>query len=336
MTPLSIKDIAKLAGVVPSTVSFVINGKEREMRISEEMAKKIREIIKETGYVPNRSAASLRTGKTHVIGLIVEDISNTFFALLAKTIEDIAYKVGYRVVYCSTENDGNKGGELIKMLHKQVDGFIIAPSSSMRNDVVKLKNSKKPVVLLDRYFPDTKLSCVLIDNKGGIEKGVDLLVSKGYKKIAFVITALEQEHMRMRLDAFTNSMKEYGAYNASFVLQLPFSIKEGAYEMGIKKFLKSNPDIDALFFATNYLSLQGLKVLQELKWNIPGRVGVLSFDDHDIFKLYTPSITAINQPISEIARRSVEMLDKQMNDPGNEVLQQSVFLDTELIIRNSL
>lgn len=106
--------------------------------------------------------------------------------------------------------------------------------------------------------------------------------------------------------------------------------------MGIKKFLKSNPDIDALFFATNYLSLQGLKVLQELKWNIPGRVGVLSFDDHDIFKLYTPSITAINQPISEIARRSVEMLDKQMNDPGNEVLQQSVFLDTELIIRNSL
>lgn len=306
------------------------------MRISEEMAKKIREIIRETGYVPNRSAASLRTGKTHVIGLIVEDISNTFFALLAKTIEDIAYKVGYRVVYCSTENDGNKGGELIKMLHKQVDGFIIAPSSSMRNDVVKLKNSKKPVVLLDRYFPDTKLSCVLVDNKGGIEKGVDLLISKGYKKIAFVITALEQEHMRMRLDAFTSRIKEHAAYNASFVLQLPFSIKEGAYETGIKKFLKDNADIDAIFFATNYLSLQGLKVLQELKWSIPKRVGVLSFDDHDIFKLYTPSITAINQPISEIARRSVEMLDKQMNDSGNGSLYQSVFLDTELIIRNSL
>src|SRR5687768_6309524 len=98
MKQLSIKDIARLAGVVPSTVSFVINGKEKEMRISDDMAKKIRKIIKETGYVPNKSAASLRTGKTHVIGLIVEDISNRFFSMLAKAIEDIAYGVGYRLV----------------------------------------------------------------------------------------------------------------------------------------------------------------------------------------------------------------------------------------------
>lgn len=84
MKQLSIKDIARMVGVVPSTVSFVINGKEKEMRISEEMADKIRKTIKETGYVPNRSAASLRTGKTHVIGLIVEDISNSFFLCLLK------------------------------------------------------------------------------------------------------------------------------------------------------------------------------------------------------------------------------------------------------------
>jgi LacI family transcriptional regulator len=336
VTSLSIKDIARLAGVVPSTVSFVINGKEKEMRISEELAKKIRQIIHDTGYVPNRSAASLRTGRTHVIGLIVEDISNNFFALLAKTIEDIAYKVGYRVVYCSTENDGQKGGELIKMLHKQVDGFIIAPAHSMCNDVLKLKTAKKPVVLLDRYFPDTDLPSVLVNNKSAIEKGVDLLVEKKYKKIAFVITALEQVHMRERLNAFTDRIKQYSAYNPKLVLKVPFSIKEGAYEKSIKKFLEKNPEVDAIFFATNYLALQGLKVLQELKWSIPERVGVLSFDDHDIFKLYSPSITAINQPLTEIARHSVEMLNSQIIDRDSDKKNQSIFLEAELIIRNSL
>lgn len=306
------------------------------MRISDELARKIREIIKETGYVPNRSAASLRTGRTHVIGLIVEDISNIFFALLAKTIEDIASEVGYRVVYCSTENDGNKGGELIKMLYKQVDGFIITPSHSMCNDVLKLKDARKPVVLLDRYFPDIDLPSVLVNNKAGIEKGVDLLVKKKYKKIAFVITSLEQVHMRERLNAFTDRIKKHSAYNSKLVLKIPFSIKEGAYEKNIRRFLERNPDVDAIFFATNYLTLQGLKVLQELKWSIPGRVGVLSFDDHDVFKLYTPSITAINQPLKEIARRSVEMLTLQISGGSSEKKDQSVFLDAELIIRNSL
>ena len=87
MKKVSIRDIAKKAGVVPSTVSFVLNGKAKEMRISESLAEKIRNIADETGYTPHRAAVSLRTGKTHILGLIVEDISNVFFAGLARTIE---------------------------------------------------------------------------------------------------------------------------------------------------------------------------------------------------------------------------------------------------------
>ncbi len=330
---LSIKDIARMAGVAPSTVSFIINGKEKEMRISPGMTEKVRKIIKETGYVPNRSAASLRTGRTHNIGLIVEDISNTFFALLAKAIEDIAYEAGYRVVYCSTENNDKKGSELIRMLHKQVDGFIITPTVKMRPDVLKLQNTKKPLVLLDRYFPGTDIPCVLVDNKKGIERGVDLLIDRGYTNIAFVVTNLEQMQMQQRLDAFTDRVKELGTNNHCAVLQLPFSAKEGAYENAIKTFLENNTGLDAVFFATNYLSIQGLKVLQELKWSIPGRIAVLSFDDHDIFKLYTPSITAVNQPITEIARQGVEMLIQQMDKQTS--VNKIVLLEAELIIRDS-
>src|SRR5687768_5333412 len=160
MNNLSIKDIARLAGVAPSTVSFVINGKEKEGRISAQLAAKIKKIIQKTGYQPNRSAVSLRTGKTNMIGLIVEDISNSFFSQLAKSIEDMAYKIGYKVVYCSTENDDKKGAELIQMLHKQVDGFIITPSKGMKQVVLKLKKNKKPVVLIDRYFPGVNIPYV--------------------------------------------------------------------------------------------------------------------------------------------------------------------------------
>lgn len=335
MKQLSIKDIARIAGVVPSTVSFVINGKEKEMRISEEMAKKIRKIIKETGYVPNRSAASLRTGKTHVIGLIVEDISNRFFASLAKAIEDIAYQVGYRLVYCSTENDDKKGTELIRMLHKQVDGFIVTPTSGMKEEVLKLKKAKKPVVLLDRYFTDVDIPSVLVDNKVGIQSGVQLLADKGYKKIAFVVTALEQMQMQDRLNAFKASAKAHRLLYTDLILELPFAAEEDAYEAGIKDFLTHHQDIDAIFFATNYLAIQGLKVLQELKWKIPSRVAVLSFDDHEIFKLYTPAITSISQPIAAIAREGIENLRLQMNAQKVPAVKE-LLLPSELIVRKSV
>jgi Transcriptional regulators len=332
---LSIKDIAKLAGVVPSTVSFVINGKEKEMRISDELAAKIRKIIAETGYVPNRSAASLRTGKTHVIGLIVEDISNVFFSLLAKAVEDIAYKDGYRVVYCSTENEDKKGVELIRVLHKQVDGFIVTPSIGMRDEILKLKKIKKPVVLLDRYFPDANIPYVLVDNKKAIAQGVDLLISREYKNIAFVVTALDQVQMQERLEAFRQCIKKHTGRMPKYVLKLPFSTMENAYEKGIKSFLEQHPEIDAIFFATNYLTIDGLRALQALKWKIPDRVGVLSFDDHAIFKLYMPSITAINQPIVDIARKGIELLIAQMNNQADHN-NSKVLLEAELICRDSL
>src|SRR5690349_555912 len=115
MRKVSLKEIAKIAGVVPSTVSFVLNGKAKEMRISTELADRIKTIAENSGYVPNQVAVSLRTGYSKILGLIVEDISNVFFATLAKTIEDEVQSFGYRVVYCSSENDKTKGNELINM-----------------------------------------------------------------------------------------------------------------------------------------------------------------------------------------------------------------------------
>jgi LacI family transcriptional regulator len=139
MKKVSLKQVALAAGVSSSTVSLILNGKARKMRISESLEKKVIRISQKMGYHPNQLAISLRTGKSRMIGLIVESISGRFFASMAKVIEDEAEKQGYRVVYCSTENDPKKGDDLIRMLsQRQVDGYLITPTSGMEEDVKRL------------------------------------------------------------------------------------------------------------------------------------------------------------------------------------------------------
>jgi LacI family transcriptional regulator len=247
--------------VAPSNVSFVINGQEKQGRISAQLATRIKKIIKETGYQPNRSAVSLRTGKTNMIGLIVEDISNSFFSQLAKSIEDMAYKVGYKVVYCSTENNDKKGAELVEMLHKQVDGFIITPSKGMKEPVLKLKKNKKPVVLLDRYFPDVNIPYVLIDNFTAVKNGVEYMVKAGYKNIAIITTAMDQVQMQEREAGYVQCLKEHTLYKKNYTLLLKFSAMQDIYADQIKKFLLKRPQTDAVFFC----------------YELPGHTGSQSF-----------------------------------------------------------
>jgi LacI family transcriptional regulator len=176
MKRVSLKDIAKLAGVSPSTVSFVLNGKAKQMRISSTLADKIIEVARKEGYHPNQVAVSLRTGKSHMLGLIVESMSGNFFASFARVIEEEAATHGYKVVYCSTENQQQKAHELIRMLgHQQVDGYIVTPTPGMEEDIRTLAEAKKPVVLMDSYFPGIDVAYVLVDNFDGVTKGMNHL-----------------------------------------------------------------------------------------------------------------------------------------------------------------
>src|SRR6202035_1818806 len=138
----------------------------------------------EMGYRPNQLARGLRTGKTKTIGLIVENISNAFFATLAKTIEDEAKKYDYKVVYCSTDNDEEKARELINMLsQRQVDGYIITPTQHLAEDIRRLQAENKPVVLIDRYVPQHEdIPALLVDNYEGVAQGMESLLEKGYRK----------------------------------------------------------------------------------------------------------------------------------------------------------
>jgi LacI family transcriptional regulator len=347
MKKVSISDIARKAGVSVSTVSFVMNDKAVKMRISREVIQRVERVAKEMGYRPNQLARGLRTGKTRTIGLIVEDISNAFFATLAKTIEDEAKKYDYKVVYCSTDNDEGKARELINMLsQRQVDGYIITPTLNLAEDIRKLQEENKPVILIDRYFPQhSEMPYVLVDNYGGVSEGMEYLIAKGYRKIGLITIEADMAHMKDRLEAYYDALGRHGIVpDANLVKLIPYErIRESALQ-DIMEFLSGNiKELDAVFFLTNYLGVLGIEAIKRSGIRVPADMSVLCFDDNDIFRLYTPTISVIRQPIAEIGRRAMLALIEGLNRSGKESPEDTeplpivnLKLSPELIARESI
>lgn len=335
MKGISIKDIAKQAGVSPTTVSFVLNGKAKEKRISEQVSKKIQKIAARLKYKPNQLARGLRTGKTKTIGLIVEDIANNFFATLARVVEDEADKYGYKVLYGSTEDNTEKARGLLEVLkYRQVDGYIITPTKNLDKEIELLQEAAKPLVLMDRYFPHLKSHYVVLNNFKGAYDATTHLIKQGYKKIAIVTLASDQTQMKDRLDGYTAALKEHKlSFSKSMVKRLPFDLDRESYNEEIKKFLTSIKGLDAVFFATNYLGISGIECIRSLGWAIGKEIGLVGFDDHDLFRLHSPSITCVSQPIAEIGKQIVELLMKELNHPSDT--QQKIILPPVLVERES-
>ena len=336
MKRVSLKDIARIAGVSPSTVSFVLNGKAKQMRISETLASKIMEVAKKEGYHPNPVAVSLRTGKSQILGLVVETISGNFFASLSRIIEEEAARFGYKIVYTSTENNRQKGKELIGMLsQRQVDGYIITPTPGMEQDIKELIADNKPVVLMDSYFPGIDVPHVLVNNYEGVMKGMSHMIEKGYRRIGFVTVDLNLVQMEERLKAYQDAMNKEGLNTDNLVLTLKY---EEEKEIGIQQvtsFIKNTPDLEAVFFATNYLGLLGLESIHRLGLKLPDDLAMIVFDDHDVFRLYPPGITCIRQPAEEIAKTALELLMDQLGKGNNTGGETKLEISPGLVIRGT-
>jgi LacI family transcriptional regulator len=342
MKKVSISDIARKAGVSVSTVSFVMNDKAVKMRISREVIERVEHVAREMGYRPNQLARGLRTGKTKTIGLIVENISNSFFATLAKSIEDEAKKYDYKVVYCSTDNDEEKARELINMLsQRQVDGYIITPTLNLSEDIRRLQAENKPVVLVDRYFPQhEEIPAVLVDNYEGVSRGMEYLYDKGYRKIALVTIETEMAHMKDRIRAYSDVLSRHGVQpDERLVRIVPYnSDRESALKEVLQLLSASGTDIDAVFFLTNYLGVLGIEAIKKLQIKVPDQLAVLCFDDNDIFRLYTPTISVIRQPIEAIGQQAVSTLMERLKHTGDDAypVHAPLRLEADLVKRESV
>jgi LacI family transcriptional regulator len=332
MGKLSIKDIAQLCNTSITTVSFVLNGRAEEKRISTELKEKILKTIEDTGYKQNLFARGMRTGKTNIIGLIIEDISNAFFSAVARIIEENAYKRGYKIIYCSTDDNTEKTKELIKLfVERNLDGYIITPPKGLEDEIQFLISKKIPVVLFDRYFPGLETDYVVVDNFNGSKKAVQHLFDAGFENIALVTTSSDQTQMLERLNGYEKTIIENG--KKPKILKIPF---DNSAEQNIKiisAYLKKNKDLDAIFFATNYLAFRGLEAITELGMKIPDDIAVVAFDDQEFFRIYSPSITAVSQPVKDISLKLIDILLQKMGSHEKPV--EKVILSTNLIVRNS-
>ena len=331
---LSIRDIANHLNISKTTVSFILNGKAKEKRISDVLTERVLKYIEEKDFKPNQLAKSLSTGKTMIIGLMVEKISDYFFAKVAYHIEELAYQNGYKIIHCSTENDPGKTKELIKLFHdRQVDGYIITPPLGIEDDIRELIAENLPVVLFDRYLPDLETSYVGLDNFGGTYNAVKHLTKSKYKNIAFIELESDQTQMHDRQQGYLKAIEEKKL--KPLIKKISFKNTTAQTVDELTELLQNHPAIDAMFFATNYLAMSGIKAINQLNLKIPEDIAVIAFDDHDVFDIYNPSITAVAQPIDIMAKELVNiLLDKMESSTGITEIKK-VEVQANLILRNS-
>lgn len=335
MKKISIKDIAIEAGVSTTTVSFVLNEKAKENRISDAVSERVKQVAGRLNYRPNHMARGLRTGQTKTIGLMVEDISNYFFANMAKMVEDEADKCGYKVLYCSTENSDAKAVELLDMLrHRQVDGYIITPTRSLEKEIEVLQKDGKPVVLVDRYFPAVPTHYVVVDNFNAAYEAIRHFIGAGYRNAGIITTDSGQMQMQERLEGYLAAMKDHGLKTGrKLIRKISFQAtrEEAIGEIG--EMISGMQKPAAVFFTTNYLGIYGLESVKKLGLRIPEDIAVISFDDHDLFRLHTPSITVVSQPVREIGRQAVDILMCALK--GQLTARRQVVLPVSLVVRDS-
>lgn len=323
-----ISDIAKALGISVTTVSFILNDKAKEKRISEALTKRVLDYVKKVGYKPNELAKSLRTGKTKILGLIIEDISNPFFGNIARLIESKVYEQGYRIIYCSTNNDVEKAKELIQMFYdRQVDGFIITPSDGLEDTVKQLQQNNIPVVLFDRYFPGLETDYVGADNFQGAFDASYHLCQQGYKRIGFVSLYSDQTQMKERAEGYLKAMDNNK--QQSFIQKIQMDASDEEAMEALREFICENR-LDAVLFSTNYLAISGLKASKKYNFPMPA---VIAFDDHTAFKLVEPAITVVSQPIKDIAENLINILLLRLQ--GKIKATRKMVLPCELKVRES-
>jgi LacI family transcriptional regulator len=336
MSKLSIKDMAKALNTSTATISYVLNGKAREMRISDSLAKKILKFAKDNNYSPSKLPVSLRTGRTDIICLMVEDIADNFFAAIAGRIAELARPLGIKVVYMSTDNDTEKTRELITDFRRQkVDGFIITPPPGIEKDVRALIKDEIPVVLFDRGLKNVPAGYVGVDNLESSERAVMHLHEQGFRHIAFVTLNSSQEQMTERLNGYKRAAQR---------IKMPVLVKKIDYEERdtpaaiekIVRFLHQEPAVDAVFFATGSLAITGLEAFQQLSLKIGRDVGMVAFDDNHFLRAHSPSITAVAQPVNELGETLVNLLSGLIAAKDKTKIKPlKVILPTRLVVRQS-
>lgn len=330
---ITLKDIANKTGLSITSVSLILNN--RPNKISQKTKDLVIKTAKEMGYHPNQLAISLIKRRTNTIGLIVPDIRNSFFSLLAKGIEDACQQNGWTMILCNTSDNVKRDTESIRvLLSKGVDGIIYCMSmdgARVLPEILKLFNDfSVPFVMIDRFVPSIPVPVVTLNHEmGGLIAG-NYLISLGHRKIACITGPSNLEDSRLRLKGFKRALKEN---NIEFKSDL---LIEGDYHMesGMTAVKKLQGKVFTAIFAFNDMMAFGAcKYLRDQGLSIPDDISVIGYDDNFFSELMEVPLTTIHQPIEKAGSSATKALIEAIE--SGKAMPSFTTDEPKLIIRKS-
>jgi LacI family transcriptional regulator len=335
-----LEDIAKELNVSKTLVSMVINGKGDAYGISKKTQEKVLAKAGEMEYTPNVFARALRTGKSNLIGLLVPDISNSFYSNIAKHVEKALAEKGYNLMICSTDENLEREEKLIQLFAEQhiIDGLIIATTSTTGDFFKKERLRNFPIVFIDRFLPNIESNYVVADNYQGSFELTDLLIHKGCKNIlAINITPSHISSLTDRVRGYKDALTKYNiAFKPQNLLEISFNNIQADMREKLIPILKHANKIDAIYTLNNNLATACLNVFNELAFDAKKEnVYMASFDDISLFDFVKPNIISVSQPLEQIGIEAANLTMELIDEKGNiAVGHKKVVLPTSIISRN--
>jgi len=326
----NITDVARRAGVAPITVSRVINNSGYA---SEGTRKRVEEAIAELGYVPNTLARGLRSKRTNTLALVMTDITNPFFTLIARGVEDAASAAGFTVIFCNTDESESKEEKYVQILaQKQVDGVLLVPACSNPKSVEFLQSKDITVVLLDRSVPGVSTDLVRCDSRNGAYQLIKYLIQLGHTQITIITGPQGVSTSKDRVIGYQQALSEADLSDHEKIYYGFFTQVSG-YEL-TKQALEAPQRPTAIFGANNFISIGILKALRDSGLHVPEDIAVVGFDDLPTALIIDPFLTVAAQPAYEMGQKATELLLARLSSGAPEAAQE-IILPTEIIERPS-
>lgn len=324
----TLTDVAKVAGVGIMSVSRVVNGTRK---VSAETERKVRAAIERIGYEPNEAARVLKGQRSRILGLIVPDLADPFFATCANAVQETARRAGYLTWMAASGHREDVERELTKaMTQRHVAGLVVIPSGVQNDHFVSASKSGIPIVSLDRPLEHVEADAVVVDNRVAAAKATEHLLEHGHRSI-LCITDDETIFTRTeRVAGYSQTMRR---------AKLPVQVcsvgpMSGFLSDQLAFALNSAIPPTAIFAESNLVAVGTLRELQKRSLSIPEKMAFIAFDDFDAATLIRPTITVVKQPVAELGTRAAELLCDRLNNLDESKVSRIV-LNTDLVIRES-
>lgn len=328
---ITIKDVARKAGVSISTVSRVINSSKP---VSSEIRQKVLQIIEETQYQPNPVARSLVMKKSQLIGVVVPDISNFFIGEILNGIEGIGKMYGYDILLCNTYGELEQELRYLNVLKsKQVEGIVFMSWKLQDKLLDYIEKIDIPLVLINRNTSRLRIPSVSIDNFQAAYEMTNYLFDKGHKKIALIRNSLDQDTFGFdQCVGYQKSLEEHGVEIDDDLIKYGHFKLENSYEI-VKEFIEKDILPTAIFASSDVMAIGAINCLLDHGYKVPEDVSVVGFNDIKLASIYRPNLTTIHQPIYDIGAVAIRIIVKMINK--EELDNHIVTLPHELVERDS-